>query len=188
MVLVRDLTFLAVLVAASLATWWVSHQSEPQGSTPRPDGQRPDYWVDGLRVVTLSSEGIPERRLVSDAMRHYANDTAELDLPRLEVTAKDGIQWQVRAEHGLVGPNREWVQFQGAVKVQRDAAPGVEPVVLLSETLRFRPKTEYVETDQPVRIETGQSWVEGVGLEAWVSGPLRIKLLSQVRGHYVQQK
>lgn len=187
MALGRDLTLLAILVVVSAATWWASRHNESQESVPHVDDHRPDYLVEGLRVVTMSSEGTPERRLVSEEMRHYSNDTTELDQPRLVVTAKDGAQWNVRAERGRVGPDGAWVLFQGAVQVHRDAAAGVEPVELRSEALRVQPKTEYLETDQPVRIKTGESWVEGVGLEAWVGGPLRIKLLSKVRGYYVQK-
>ncbi len=183
----RERTLLAVLALVSGLSWWAAHQREPQGPTAGAAGHRPDYWAEGLRVVAMAPSGAPDRRLVADEMRHYpADDTSELDQPRLVVQSKDGIQWNIRAERGRVGPEGKWVLLEGAVRVQRGASPGVEPMELRSEALRVQPEAEYVETDQPVRLDSGASWVEAVGMEAWVGGPSRIKLLSQVRGHYVQ--
>ena len=72
----------------------------------------------------------------------------------------------------------------GEVQIDREEAEDVRPVHLVTRDLRVQPKDEYAETDQPVRAESGASWVESTGLQAWLREPVRIKLLADVRGYY----
>jgi lipopolysaccharide export system protein LptC len=55
---------------------------------------------------------------------------------------------------------------------------------LVTRDLRVQRKAEYAETDQPVSANSGTSQVEAVGMQAWLGEPMRIKLLSRVRGRY----
>ena len=184
----RQRYVILILGLVSAATWWVNRQSEPE-PTPRPgDAHRPDYQVDGLTATAMAPDGTPGRRLTTDQMRHYPDDdTTELDQPHLVVYAKSGPPWNIRSERGWVGPDGERVLLQGQVRVDREGAPGAEPVHLITDQLRVQPKAEYAETDQPVRITSAESWVDAVGLQAWFGDPVRIKLLSNVRGRYEVQ-
>lgn len=175
------------LALLSGLSWWAARQSEPRATAPGAASEGPDYWVEGLRAVAMSPRGAPERRLVADEMRHYpGDDTSELDQPRLAVQPEGGVAWGARAERGRVGPDGAWVLLEGAVRVRREAEGDLDPIELHTERLRVQPKLAYVETDEPVQILKGSSRMDAVGLQAWVEGPPRIKLLAEVRGRYVQ--
>lgn len=177
-----------ILLLVSVATWWANRFSEPEPPPQPGDAHRPDYQVDGLTVTAMGPDGTPGRHLTTDQMRHYPDDdTTELDRPHLVVYAKDGPPWNIRSEQGWVGPDGERMLLEGQVRVDREGGPGSEPVHLATDRLRVQPKAEYAETDQPVRITSAANWIEAVGLQAWFGEPVRIKLLSNVRGRYEVQ-
>ncbi len=181
----RQRYLISLLAAAVLAAWWINRQTESDRPPTPGVAHRPDYQVDALTVITMSPEGLPDRRLTALQMRHYPDDdSTELDQPLLRLYRPSGAEWTIESPRGWVGPEGDLVLLQDAVSVRREPAPGIEPLQLVTTELRVQPRAEYAETDRAVRITSGASWVEAVGLQAWFGEPGRLKLLSNVRGRY----
>jgi lipopolysaccharide export system protein LptC len=90
----------------------------------------------------------------------------------------------IRSEHAWVSPDGDTALLQGKVRITRDAAPGVRPVVLDTTNLLVRRHEDYLETAEAATLVSEGSRASGVGVQAWLGKENRIKLLSQARGHY----
>jgi LPS export ABC transporter protein LptC len=90
----------------------------------------------------------------------------------------------VRAERAWVSADGDTALLKGKVRITRDAAPGVRPIVVDTANLLARLREDYVETAELVTLVSQRSRASGVGVQAWLGKDNRIKLLSKARGHY----
>jgi lipopolysaccharide export system protein LptC len=181
----QTLLLTVVLLVAGALTWWLKQETEPPASGPAPGPHRADFTVDNFTITTMDLSGAPARRLTAQEMRHYPDDdSTELDLPRLTLFNQQAPPWLIRSERGWVSPDGELVLLLGQVFIDRDGKAEVAPMHLVTRDLRVQRKLEYAETDQPVSATSGSSEVKAVGMQAWLGEPMRIKLLSKVRGRY----
>jgi lipopolysaccharide export system protein LptC len=175
----------AVLIALALGAWLLNRSTDDAaGPYPRP-AHTPDYWVEALKARTTGPDGQPRRILHAESLRHYPDDNStELTAPELRLLEPGRPPWRVRSQQGWVSPDGKLILLLGEVHIDRDAAPGVDPIHLVTRDLRVQPDDEYAETDRPVRADSGPHRVSAVGMQAWLRKPVRIKLLADVRGHY----
>ena len=179
----RHLLPLGLLLLAAGGSLWLAHLEEPPPR--RAGGHAPDFFLNDLMATALGRDGRPERRLWAREMRHYPDDdSTELLAPRLELYEEAGPPWQLRAETAWLSGDGELLLLQGEVHIDRAAGPGSRPVQAVTYNLRVQPKERYAETDERVTLHSAASWVEATGMQAWLIRPLRIKLLSDARGHY----
>lgn len=159
---------------------------EETPSTPTTAGHTVDYFLENFQVTTMGVDGKPERSLQASTLRHYLDDeTTEMDNPYLTVNSEDQGAWEIRSDTGWLSADGELVLLTGAVDILRQAQPGIRPMHLVTRDLRVQPGQHYAETDADVFISSGESTVNGTGMQAWLKEPARIKLLNQTRGHYV---
>ena len=181
----RTVFLTVLLLLAGALTWWLKRETEPPAAGPVPGPHRPDFTVDDFTITTMDLSGAPARRLTAREMRHYPDDdSTELDLPRLTLFNQDAPPWLIRSERGWVSPDGELVLLLGRVFIDRDGTEEEAPMHLVTRDLRVQRQAEYAETDQPVSANSGSSQVQAVGMQAWLGEPMRIKLLSRVRGRY----
>jgi len=176
---------LGAFLTLALGSWWLRQRVEEQAARHPSPPHTPDYWVERLSARTMDSAGHPRRIVQADSMRHFPDDdSTELTEPQIAFLGPRQPPWRIRAQTGWVAPDGNQVLLQGAVTIDREAASGILPVHLETRELRVRPKEEYAETEQPVRVVSGPDWVQSRGLQAWIKAPVRIKLLADVRSHY----
>lgn len=175
----------ALFVLLAGGSWWLLQSSDEGGSGGGPDGHTPDYYVDDFTVTTMGPDGKPKQKLTAERMLHYPDDdSTELTRPHLVLYEADTPPWRVRSETGWVSGDGKLVLLNGEVKIDRAAAPGIRPVHITTRDLRVRPRENYAETDEKVKIRSQKSWQTSIGMQAWLTKPVRMKFLSNVRGHY----
>ncbi len=145
----------------------------------------PDYYVEDFSITTMGVDGKLERTLSAERMLHYPDDdSTELTRPHLVIYEEGAPPWKIKSERGWVSGDGQLVLLNGAVEIDRAAAPGIRPVHIDTHNLRVRPKENYAETDEKVKIRSLGDVQRSVGMQAWLGEPIRIKFLSKVRGHY----
>ena len=180
----RNLLAIALLSLITLGSWWLARQAGT-GSDYRPPPHTPDYTLDRFSAVTTGPDGRPERRLSATRMVHFPDDdSTELTAPRMVFYDPPRPPWRVRSERGRITGDKSLVELQGRVEIDRRGDTGVAPMHIVTRDLRIRPEQEYAETDAEVDARSDGNRVRARGLQAWFGGPLRMRLLSNVRGRY----
>ena len=181
----RPLLFGALAVIAAI-TWRLAERGS--GGEPRqvaPPGHVPEQFATNLRTTDMDVRGRPARSLETPRLTRFLDDqTGEAEAPVLTIYKDGAPPWVVRAERALVSANGDTAVLKGKVRITRDAAPGVRPVVVDTADVLARPREDYVETAELATLVSQQSRVSGVGVQAWLGKENRIKLLSKARGHY----
>lgn len=181
----------AIAVVAALASWWLRGTGNDVPETIRepPTGMRTvDYKIRDFEVVRMTPNGTPAHRLEARVLRHFRHDdTTELEQPRLAVFQDASPPWQVEAEQAWMSSDGDLLLLTGEVLIDRAGDGSQPPTRVLTRDLRVRPRDDYAETDEKVRVESGRDWLEAVGLQAWLRPPSRLKFLSEVEGLYVPQ-
>lgn len=175
-----------LLVALAGFSWWLAGEDEAGPTVAHIQGNREvDYFLRGLDATTMSLQGKPARTLKAEELRHYTDDkTSQLVTPQLLVYQKAGPPWQIESDHGVVSEDGSLVLLQGAVHLQRAAAPGNPPVTIDTRNVRVQPRQDYAETDERVRVRSNDDRIDATGMQAWFRQPPRIKFLADVKGFY----
>ena len=181
----RPALFAAVLAAAAL-TWWLAGGTPgDEPATAVSGGHIPEYFARNLKTVTMDPQGRPARALETPQLTRFLDDqSSELETPVLTVYKEGEPPWVIRSERAWVAADGDTALLQGKVRISRDGAPGIRPVQIDTTNLLVRPDDDYAETAEFATLLSEGSRASGVGVQAWLGAPNRIKLLSQARGHY----
>lgn len=180
----RQLQLLGLFVLLVGGSWWLARQT-PESVPYQPTPHSPDYIVEQFNITEMGLDGRPDKRLTGERMLHFPDDdSTELTRPMMTVYDGQRPPWQIRSETGWLSGDRELLLLQGQVNIDRAAAPGVRPLQLVTRDLRVQPEQNYAETDADVFSRSRADWVVSKGMQAWLAKPIRVKLLSNVRGLY----
>lgn len=179
----RELIVGMLLALLGAVAWWYSASIAPETERVPNTERRPDYVVEHLVGVTMDPTGRPARRLETPQLRHYpSDDSSELDRPRLLVYDDEAPPWVIRSERGWISSGGDEVLLEGAVRVQRDAAPNLRPMLLTTSEMLLLPDSDYAETDRFAELERGNDWVTANdGMRVWFKEPMRIRLFGRTR-------
>jgi lipopolysaccharide export system protein LptC len=176
------------LLLASLLSlgWWVHQLTAPPEVARQFTVESPSAVAEQLKVHTYNASGRLEQTLITPHMEHYeSRNTSELSEPVLWRFNLDTPPWRMRAEKALANDKEERVFLPGEVIIERDADPRNPPYHIVTRDLTLENKSGRATTAAPVRIESGQQWITGIGMEGWLRTPIKLNLQKQVRGYYV---
>ncbi len=181
----RNLVIGGILLLLVAGTFWLARQNSSETPPYTAREHRVDYYLEGVDSTLMDLSGRPGKRLIAERMTHFMDDdSTELQSPRLTLYDLDRPPWRVNSETGWLSGDGEVLLLQGAVKIDRSAAPGVRPLHIRTRDLRVQPRDNYVETDAEVNARSGQDRIDAKGMQIWLQQPIRIKLLANVRGRY----
>ncbi len=180
--ILSGLFLLIVLVSWFIIGGQKSQQPVIAESTPHV----PSYFVRDLRMTSMGSDGQPERYVESSYVVQYLDDeTTEMESPKYNFFRPGQPPWRVTAEQGWLSADGELALLSGRVTILRSAGEKSVPFKLITSNLRIQPENNYLETDDPVKANSGSDQIEAIGMQAWMGQPARIKFLSDVRANYV---
>jgi lipopolysaccharide export system protein LptC len=182
----RRLLLLALLSLLVVAlAWWIYDPATDGFPRRTATPQTPDYAIDRFKATSMGMNGRAEQVLEAERLLHYPDDdSTELTAPKLTVYDGELPPWRIDAEKGRVSGDGDTVFLEGGVEVNREAAAETRPVQIRTTNLRVRRSDRFAETGDPIEIQSGGSWVNAVGMKVWFGEPVRVKLLSEVRGQY----
>lgn len=186
----ENLLWTALFLGLAIFTWWLNGQDQAkQPAQAAQEGHFPDHYGENLVATEMDESGFPARNLTAQRMTHYADDgSSEFVRPRLMVFEGEKPPWVVRSSSGWMSGSGVDLLLQGEVQIDREAGEGVRPVHFTTRDLRVNTETEFAQTDQPVFAISLSDKVESVGMQAWLKAPMRVQLLSKVRGRYAVEK
>lgn len=180
---------LMLLLAIGSWAWW-HNQRQPPGKTPvkLTSEYTLDYFVEDFSLTTMTAGGKPARTLTANKMEHFRDtDITKLEQPFFRIHSQTEAVWEVVSEHGEISADGETLLLSGQVEIDRPVTPNVTAMHISTSNLRIKTDQDYAETDDAVKITSDAGWVQGIGMQAWLREPSRIKFLSQTRAHYDAQ-
>lgn len=177
-----------LLAVGGWALWHNQQQPETQVQGKFTVTDEVDYFVDNLSVTTMTTKGKPARTLIATRMEHF-RDTGitELEQPFFHIYSQSDSTWEVTSQQGELSEDGKTLLLSGQVEIDRPASPNVRTMHISTSNLRVNADQDYAETDEAVKITSDAGWVQGVGMQAWLREPSRIKFLSRTKAHYEVQ-
>lgn len=176
------LTLSVLVVASYFLQDWLSPKPIP---VQPGNAHRPDSFARNFKKITMTEEGKPKYTLFARGMVHFKeNDVTRLKMPQFSYFSPDSPPWVVRSQRGSIRSQGETIFLTGDVSITRNAAPGIEPIIINTQKLIIKPKIDYAETSEFAELISNRNRVSGIGLSFYFGEHKTIKLFSNVRGTY----
>lgn len=170
-------------------TFWLQAALAPEEARPnRALAHEPDAIAENFEIRRLDDKGQLKYRLNAPHLQHFPDDdSSEIRAPRLITYRQDAPPVTLIAGQARITAQGENVILTDKVEITRAATEQVPALVARTATLNVLPDAGTAQTDQPVEISQGASWVTGVGARI-DNNASTFELLSQVRGQYVASR
>ncbi len=182
----RHLRFHFYLGVLALLSWGLAELTvtEEAGRMLVPP-HSPDYFSIGYRKWEMGDNGLLKSKLIADRMTHYSDDdTTHLDKPLMFFHNESAPPWVINAETGMLSADGKTLQLNGKVKVERTQGKGARPLLINTSQVSVKPETHYAETDAWAELISPPNRTTGVGMKLMFAQPVRLQLLSNVKGKY----
>jgi lipopolysaccharide export system protein LptC len=181
----RTLLFGGLLLAILGGSKWLAEIVKEKESALDLETHTADYFLENFSNTVMDADGKPFRRLSADRMLHFPDDdSTELTKPRVTLFAENAPPWKISSEQGWLSGDGNLLLLKGTVTIDREQGDGVRPIHIVTRNLRVQPEENYAETDEVITITSLGSRLKSKGMQAWFNKPVRIKFLTNVRGHY----
>lgn len=170
---------------AGLSFWLQASLAPAESGGARTDDSAPDAFAVNFQIRRHDDSGELKYRLSAPYLQHFPkDDSSEIRNPELIAYRKDAPPVTVTAGQARVTAQGEQILLSESVRIVR-AEDGDRPA-LIAQTSRLNvsPETGLADTDQPVHITQGASWISGVGAHI-DNNASTFELKSQVRGQYL---
>jgi LPS export ABC transporter protein LptC len=177
---------LAILAAATwVATWPAQNQGPPadRGGESGPLG----YYIRGARLSGTDEQGRVTYRLRAERLDELpADERLRLEGVNVEYQPAESTAWAISAANANALKDGSLLELSGDVEIRSVPSDGSAQQTILTQALRFWPKTSSVESDQPVEFRVGNWQLHGMGFRSDLKGHA-LRLESQVHGTFASQ-
>ncbi|PVV11695.1 MAG: LPS export ABC transporter periplasmic protein LptC [gamma proteobacterium symbiont of Ctena orbiculata] len=182
----RQLIGLFFILAALLSLgWWMNRLTQSEEVRQPRVKIYPDSYADGLVLQTYDDQGVLKQRLQSRGMEHFEQTgITKLKQPTLWHFDQQAPPLQMQAQDGLIKRSESTLHLPGRVVIDRPSSADLAPLHIITRDLTLHIDESFATTEAPVRIESENQWMTATGMQAWLKGPMRLKLLHEVRGYY----
>jgi len=145
----------------------------------------PSAFATNAVYRTFDVQGNLTSVLHSERAKHFPDtDTGFLTKPDLQLYQEGEPNWHATSEEGQFDVKNDHIVLSGSVTIIGENRQGT-PFTMTTEKLNYANKSDFIETDLPVKIISVESEITAVGMTANITEK-KINLLSKVKGHYVQ--
>lgn len=172
--------------AMAVASWGlVSITSREEGAQTVAAKNSIDFFSNGYRKKEMNPQGELSSELVATNMSHNSDDlTTHLVDPVMTLHNKTPSPWLIQSERGILSANGEDLFLGGKVYIQREAAAGVNPLIINTSELNVHLPSNFAETKEWAEIIAPPNKTTGVGMKVTFIDPIHLRLLAKVKGRY----
>lgn len=186
---------LAIMLLLSMLTLWLARTIDlSSGAEAPPANREPDYIVEKFTLTRLSDSGQPRYALSAERMLHLpADDQSYLTKPILRQLQPGKPELRITSDRGIVTAGGETAHLHDHVELFRAAeAPvagkgGGTAMRVTTTYLRVVPDQDRADTPAAVRVEQGQSVLNGTGMD-FDNRYRRFRLHAEIRASYEQRR
>jgi lipopolysaccharide export system protein LptC len=176
--------FLLLLIIAAVS-WSIMDISTSNQEKQPPSNQQLDFYAKGINTLQTDSQGLPQNRLIASTLLHFEkSDESQLENPTTTLYEAGAATWVIKADHGIVTAKGEKIILQKNVSIHRPGDKETTEIIITTESLILEPNKNHAETKAPIRFVSGNNIINAVGMKGQIKKPIKIELLSKVRGEY----
>ena len=150
-------------------------------------------YSEGINTILYDSQGNINYTLQAERQVHYNDDSTELEKPFIRLYQDGDSRWNIVANSGRISAAEttadgalEKIELLGDVQVYSLDKFG-NKTLMSTEFLTLNPKSEILETDQPVSVVTSALQLSSIGMIAKLRTD-EITFLREIRGRYEKAK
>jgi len=154
---------------AAVGSFWILELLNRAGEEMQADMRMnvPDYIVERFSFVRLNKEGKPSYIISGDKLTHRpVDDSSEIDKPIVRSLAQDQPPMDIRSKTARVDDVNSRVTLRDDVTIDRAAGQTNKALHLETDKLVIYPDEDRMETDQPVRMKSGETTAQASGMRA----------------------
>jgi lipopolysaccharide export system protein LptC len=154
---------------AAVGSFWILELLNRAGEEMQADMRmnEPDYIVERFSFVRLNKEGKPSYIISGDKLTHRPiDDSSEIDKPIVRSLAQDQPPMDIRSKTARVDDVNSRVTLREDVRIDRAAGQSNKELHLETDKLVIYPDEDRMETDQPVRMKSGETTAQASGMRA----------------------
>jgi lipopolysaccharide export system protein LptC len=154
---------------AAVGSFWILELLNRAGEEMQADMRmnEPDYIVERFSFVRLNKEGKPSYIISGDKLTHRpVDDSSEIDKPIVRSLAQDQPPMDIRSNTARVDDVNSRVTLRDDVTIDRAAGQTNKALHLETDKLVIYPDEDRMETDQPVRMKSGETTAQASGMRA----------------------
>ncbi len=179
--------FYGVLVILAVLSYVLVRLNTPEQERVTVKRHNPvDYFSIDYQKKEMDEAGQPKSLLVAEKLTHYAGDgTTHLQHPVMTLYNNDNTApWVIRSERGILQADGDNLLLQGKVKIQREARPAHDELIINTSELQVHLPTSFAKTTQWSEIISAANRTTGIGMRLTFKAPIKLTLLSHVKGYY----
>ncbi len=170
---------------AGFSTWYLGEIESELERERAAGSEAPRAFGTGIAYLQLGEEGRPKFRLEARGVTKGPGESGtDLIGPQFTGYAADRPVRRGSAARGWINEERDVVRFFDDVTLEKIDTRDGGPATMTTPYLEYHPDEGIAETDQKVRIVTGSTVVEAIGMRADLEQD-RVLFKSQVRGRYI---
>ena len=143
-----------------------------------------DFFLEGVTTTVMHKNGKPDYKMTADHVSHFPDkDQVKLDKVNFKLFQASQSVWSASAQQGIVENRAGIIHLKNKVVLHRPKTQTSEAITLTTSELHIFTKKEFAETPAKVKITSGNSQVDAVGMHLYLDEG-RMELLSSIRTRY----
>jgi lipopolysaccharide export system protein LptC len=181
----RTVSFLVVLTAAALASWYLARDKTPAATDDLPyDTAHRGYYLKAARILGTGEDGSLLYEIEAAHAEQETRDRIEFTDVRIRYSPGSDIPWVVNADEATLREGAPRISLRGFVKILNTGETSDQDIEIRTQYLELDPERFVAETEDRVQIRFGTRSVTATGMLASLNDD-RIELKSNVRGKIV---
>ncbi len=147
----------------------------------------PDAIISGMNLIKTDIQGKMSYRFLSEKAFHYQeNNRTNFIKPIGYYYPKNQPYWKVTADKGNALNGDQIVHLLGNVRIHQNAGKNNHEITLTTTKATLLPKEKIAKNNVFVKVTEPGTLITAVGFRANMALG-KVTLLSQVKGHFIQQ-
>ena len=181
----RSTMILALLIAATLGSWYLSRKNATTISGP-PDKEyeHRGYYLKAARILGTGPDGSLLYEIDAVHAEQRSDERIEFTDVRIVYSPQSNVPWTVDADMATLHPNQQRILLEGHVRATSKRGFSGSETEIRTQKLELDPYKFIAETDERVQIRIGARSLTASGMLASLNDN-RLELKSNVSGKFM---
>jgi LPS export ABC transporter protein LptC len=181
----RSTMILALLIAATLGSWYLSRKNSTTiDEQPDKEYEHRGYYLKAARILGTGPDGSLLYEIEAVHAEQRSDGRIEFTDVRIVYSPQSNVPWTVDSDMATLYPNRQRILLEGHVRATSKRGFSGSDTEIRTQKLELDPYNYIAETDERVQIRIGARSLTATGMLALLNDN-RLQLKSNVSGKFM---